>query len=539
MRTPFKGHHVPITRRSALVGSAAVGATAVLPVSAAAAATKVRTRVARPATNHSAGTFAASTNHAFQLPDGKTRNILSRFTSGVNAERLADVAAEGGIDAWFEHQLAPGNISNKKADATSAWFPVLAMTPQQRFARYKAGTQNGAEMMQDFASWTMLRRLFSKRAVDELMVDFWSNLLHTASPANNVWPWRIEYDQMIRRHALGDFDSLLKAAIQHPAMGLYLNNVLSTADAINENLGRELLECHTVGVGNYTEHDVINSARILTGFQVDQKLTWDQTYHPEDHWMGRVKVMAFRAPNAKANGIPVLLKYLTYLSHHPLTAQRLCRRLAIRFMSDNPSDALVTSLANVYLDSNTEIVPVLRALVTSDEFLSSSMQKVRTPVEDALATWTAIGAVVTQPHSPDDAGNQFINVSKAIGQVVFSWPTPDAFPDLAPAWSGAGRMLGSFRVHWYAACGAYPNQGITFLTPLDWMPQLPLQFKDVVDHVVRSVLFLPSTLSMQVAATIATDIQPTDVITTSHALVTHSFPRLLVSILDTVEHLSR
>ncbi len=70
------------------------------------------------------------------------------------------------------------------------------------------------------------------------------------------------------------------------------------------------------------------------------------------------------------------------------------------------------------------------------------MKKVRTPVEDALATWTAVGAVVAQPHSDQDAANQFINVSKAIGQVVYDWPTPDAFPDLGPAWCTAGQTAG-------------------------------------------------------------------------------------------------
>ena len=141
MRTPFKGHHVPITRRSALVASAAVGASR-------------RT----PGLRRSGGYDGAAErrSHGYQavravtsvyrvapcaaaLPDGKTRNIVSRFTSGVNAERLADVAAEGGVDAWFEHQLAPGNIPDIEADATWGWFPVLAMTPGQTVRPVQGG----------------------------------------------------------------------------------------------------------------------------------------------------------------------------------------------------------------------------------------------------------------------------------------------------------------------------------------------------------------------------------------------------------------
>ncbi len=530
-----------ITRRSALIASAAVGSTAVLPAARASAATVTssRTRV-KAFQPQSRKTYIAPNGRSSALPDTLTRHMLSRFTAGVTDSRVQDVSAAGGPIAWFDQQLNPGSIGDRDATALWSWFPVLGMSPLQKWLRYKAGTENGWEMMQEHASWVMMRRLTTKRQLEEMMVDFWSNLLHVASPDPEAWVWRVEYTQMIREHALGRFDDLLREAVQHPSMGLYLNNVESTALAINENLGREVLECHTVGVGaGYTEKDVINSARILTGFHVDQKATWASTYIPANHWMGRVKVMGFSAPNANPDGRPMLKKYLSYLSHHPATAARLCRRLAVRFVSDNPSQAFVDSLATVYLNSDTNIVPVLRALVASDEFQNSAMRKVRTPVEDALATWTAVGAVVGKPSDPHDAANQFINVTKAIGQVPYDWPTPDAFPDIAPAWTGSGRMLGSMRTHWYAASGTWPNQGITFPAPMDWMPQLPTTFDNVVDYVVAKTLFIPSTSTMLQAACIATDIQPNEVIDQTHPLITLRFPRLLVSILDTPEHFSR
>jgi uncharacterized protein (DUF1800 family) len=465
--------------------------------------------------------------------------MLSAFTCGVSATNIAAVAAAGGIDAWFEHQLAPGDIPDLQAAATWAWWPTLALSPLQRFARYKSGVESGWEMMQSLASWTMMRRLTTTHQVEELMTDFWSNHLHVASPASNVWVWRIEYQKMIRAHALGSFNDILIAAIQHPAMGLFLNNVESTAEAINENLGRELLELHTLGVGNFTEDDVINSARILTGFSVDMNATWAQTYVPAQHWTGKVKVVRFSSANTDPNGQPMLVRYLSYLAHHPATAKRICTKLAVRFMSDKPSKALVNSLAQVYLASDTQIVPVLRALVASSEFQASIMKKVRTPVEDALATWTAVGAVVTLPKGDQDAANQFINVSKAIGQVVYDWPTPDAFPDLAPAWCNAGRLLGSMRVHWYASSGTWPNGGITFRSPIDWMPQLPAMFSDVVDHVVQNSLFMRSTPAMLQAACLATELSPNEMIDSTHPLIKYKFARFLVTVLDTVEHLSR
>lgn len=528
-----------LSRRTALLATAAVGTSAVLPTAKASAA--VRTVSAPKAAGSAAReTYAVGAQHQAALPDTYTRHLLSRFTAGVTTARLADVASAGGPDQWFERQLTPAAIPDRAASDLWGWYPVLALTPLQKWAKYKNEGVNGWTQMQDLASWIMMRRLITNRQLEEMMVDFWSNLVHVASPDPEAWVWRVEYAQLIRKNALGKFDALLHEAVVHPSMGLYLNNVESTATAINENLGRELLECHTVGVdGGYTEKDVINSARILTGFHVDQKATWASSYIPANHWVGRVKVMGFSSTNAKADGRPVLDKYLTYLSHHPMTASRICRALAVRFVSDNPSDALVASLAGVYLDADTDIQAVLRALVASDEFRNSAMKKVRTPVEDAVATWTAVGAVVAQPHDIHDAGNQFINVSKAIGQVVYDWPTPDAFPDLGPAWSGSGRILGSMRTHWYAASGSWPNQGISFPAPIDWMPQLPTTFDKVVAYVVSKTLFMPMTSTMLQAACVATDIKQTDVIDESHPLITLRFPRLLVSILDTPEHLSR
>jgi hypothetical protein len=475
------------------------------------------------------------------VPDEQTRHVLTRFTSGVTAERLADVDAIGGIDNWFQQQLSPQHIPDPEAKQLWGWFPSLALTPEQKYQRYKSGVEDGWEMMQDLASWLMLRRLISKRQVQEMMVDFWSNLLHVASPATNVWPWRVEYEEMIRTYAMGRFDDLLQNAIRHPAMGLYLNNVESTAEAINENLGRELLECHTVGVdGGYTEDEIIDSARILTGFHVDMFHTWKQSYIPANHYIGRVKVMGYSSPNSQRNGQPVLTEYLSYLAHHPATAKRLCQRLAVRFVSDNPSTTLVERLARVYLNADTAIVPVLQALVATDDFKESVMQKVRTPVEDALATWTATRAVMAKPHHDQDAAKQLINVTKSIGQVIFDWPSPNGFPDVAPAWTGSGRILASIRAHWWAASGWFPNQGITYPEPMDWMPALPATFAEVVSYVVANTLFLDCTDTMLKAACAATDISPTQVIGgPKHELIRYKFPRLMVSILDAAEHLMR
>ena len=542
MRTSARAS-VSFNRRSALKATAVAGAAFLSPAFQVIGGLAGAARTREPSISNAPGVGShpiVPERHAVDLPDSQTRHLLSRFTSGVSAERTADVVAAGGVDAWFDRQLSPGDLPDGAADQLWSWFPSLALAPRQRWQLDKSGRLDDLQMAQDLASWVMLRRLMSKRQVEEAMVDFWSNLLHVPSPSPKAWVYRVEYQKTLRRHALGRFDDLLRSATRHPAMGLYLDNVDSTVGALNENLGRELLECHTVGLeGGYSESEVVDSARILTGLHVDVGNTWTASYVPANHWVGRVRVMGFASPNGHRDGRAVLESYLSYLAHRPSTARRICHRLALRFVSDRPSANLVDSLAAVYLDADTAIVPVLRALVASTEFKRSVLGKVRTPVEDALATLTALRAVVARPHGDRQAADQIVKLSQAMGQVVYDCPDPSGFPDVAAAWTGSGRMLGSMQAHWNAASGAFPHEGITLPRPMEWMPGLPTTFDNVVDFVVRRMLVLPCTQTMLHAACLATETGPREVIHRTHPLVTRKFPRLAATILDSSEHLSR
>jgi uncharacterized protein (DUF1800 family) len=475
------------------------------------------------------------------VPDARTRHVLSRFAVAPTTALQADVAAAGGIDDWFALQLTPAQIPDDAADATFDWWPSLALSQVQLWQKYVNG-ETAFQLMLDFQNWTMMRRLLTRRCLLEAMTDFWANLFHVPPESDPAWVFRTDYELMLRTNALTTFENLLSSAVAHPCMGLYLDNVESTGTAINENLGRELLECHTVGVGaDYTQPMVVDSARILTGFHVDQRKTWAASYDPSDHWTGAVRVMDFHAANTKADGRGVLADYLHYLATHQDTATRICQRLAVRFVGDSPSDDLVNDLASTYLANGTSIVPVLKALFASDEFNDPSGfgGKLRTPVEDALATWAMLGVSVDPPQTDDSAANEIVQVSRAIGQTVYDWPAPNGFPDVAPAWDGAGRILGSFHEHWMAAGGYWPNEGITFVPPADWVPTLPAQFSDVVDHVARTLLQVPATHTMQLAAQKATGLTAQSMVESDGLLMKFRFGWLLVSLLDTPAHLSR
>ena len=209
----------------------------------------------------------------------------------------------------------------------------------------------------------------NKYQLKEKMSLFWHTILCAGdNKVDNARTTAIQIDKF-RDQGMGNFQDLILMLSKDPAMLYYLDNIESHKTAVNENFGRELLELFSMGVGkdgelNYTEDDVKASARILTGYRVDVWRTWAATYKPEDHWTGPVTVGGFVDPNAAADGRELVRRYLVHLAHHPQTAQRLARKLAVKFVRDDPPQALVDRLARTYLEHDTAIVPVLRELVT-------------------------------------------------------------------------------------------------------------------------------------------------------------------------------
>jgi uncharacterized protein (DUF1800 family) len=403
--------------------------------------------------------------------------------------------------------------------------------------------------MADHGRYAMLRRAYSTHQVEEVMTEFWENHLHIYGETDMSWLWRQDYNRLIRKHALGRFDQMLQDAIPHPSMMTYLAGDLSMMDRrkpgagvpeLNENLGRELLELHTVGrTGGYSEAQVTDSARILTGFFCDRFKTWDYTYEPSRHWTGQVNVMDFASPNAALDGRPVLHAYLQYLAHHPATAQRIARKLAVRFVSDTPSDTLVNDLATVFHDSGTDIKATLNALVSHPEFAQSVGTKIRTPTEDLTQTIRAFGVSINKPSTDADAANAMYFISKSAGQFPFGWGPPDGFPDNGPIWSSASRLMGAYHIHYTLAGGFWPKSGVVYRSHESWLPQPSLRFDEFVDHLCRELHGMRSTSLLLGAACIAVEQQPSDIVDADHVLVKYRMAKLLGILLDTPQHLTR
>ncbi len=213
---------------------------------------------------------------------------------------------------------------------------------------------------------TLGRQVFGSRQLFEVVVDVFANHLHVATPSDRGWDVAPQYAiSVIRRHAFGKFSDMLQAAMRHPAMLRFLDNDASTRDSVNENLGRELLELHTVGVSSgYTEKDVRASAYVLSGRGATPEGKFE--YVADKHRTGRVKVLGWSASNGSAKGgLATGDRYLDYLAKHPATARTIARKLVVRFVDDSPPAGLVNHLAEVYLKNNTAILPVLTALFRS------------------------------------------------------------------------------------------------------------------------------------------------------------------------------
>lgn len=465
------------------------------------------------------------------------RHLVQRFSYGITPDLAAQVSRAGGATAWFERQIAsPASFKDAKANAARRWYPDLGRSPSDLWQRNVAEIRGGWEVMNDYARWLLVRRILTNRPVHEKMTEFWESMLHVPVTGDAAFTWRVRYGDIVRKHALGRFDALLRATATHPSMLIHLDAAESTKKAPNENLGRELLELFTLGAGNYSEDDVKASSRMLTGHRVDMWKSWSASYEPEEHWTGKVKVRGFTHKNSKADGRKALNEYLTYLAHHPDTARKICHRLATKFVREDPPASLVKRLTKVYLANNTDIVPVLRALVASKEFKGSKGRKLRDPAEDVVATYRAVGAKLHRPTSDRSAASVMLWQASALGLAPHAWPRPDGAPVTDQVWTSPSRMLASFSMHWALAGGWWPKEQVVYRAPNEYVPKAGIKFRDLVDALSRDMLHLEASKKLVETCSRATGCRPGVMVDRDHAVAQWDWPRLVTAMLDSPDH---
>jgi uncharacterized protein (DUF1800 family) len=297
----------------------------------------------------------------------------------------------------------------------------------------------------------------------ERLVHFWSN--HFSVSANKPGaPFEVGNHEFhaIRPHLTGKFADMLKAAVLHPAMLLYLDQFQSIGpnsvfgerrarraqgqrqtrrNGLNENLAREVLELHTLGVdGGYSQADVTEFARALTGWTIPglariSRFAEDQpggaAFVAVAHERGERRVMGRKYPDT---GARQAIAILDDLAAHPATARFVATKLARHFTADDPPPALVTRLERDFLATGGDLGSLARTLVEAPETWGTDAVKFRTPVEWFTSVLRFTGAV-------DLDENRINGALRQLGQVPWGAPSPAGFDDVADSWAGPDALL--------------------------------------------------------------------------------------------------
>ena len=414
----------------------------------------------------------------------KTAIATNRFGIGArpgDANRVGDDPA-----GWLEAQIdlptprAPGNVRPASAD-------VLVQTSELRLARQAAQSRASGEPVavdresvvefgqfinqsyQAQANQLYADAIASDAPFRERLVLFWANHFAVSAEKQPIGAIAGHYrNEALRPNVAGNFRDLLRAAIQHPAMLLYLDNQQSIGPGsllgsranrndrrtgLNENLAREILELHTLGVdGGYTQDDVIEFSKVITGWSVGGQPEGNPARlgamagrlgGPADN--GRPGEFAFRGalhePGSKTilgkrfneDGVEEGEAVLDFLAGRPETARFLATKLARHFVADSPPEALVDTLAKTYLDNDGQLAPVYRALIKSDESWREPLAKYKSPQEFLISTWRALGT--TPPP------NQVVQLATQLGQRPMTPGSPAGWPDIADHWASGDSLL--------------------------------------------------------------------------------------------------
>ncbi len=340
----------------------------------------------------------------------------------------------------------------------------------------------------DVQSSKLARAVVSDRQLQEVMTDFWENHFTVFAGKGLVRVFIPTYDRdVIRPLALGKFRDLLGAVAKSPAMLFYLDQWQSAADSmhptlasfqqgrpgaapprplgrppqqqarrgLNENYARELLELHTLGVdGGYTQTDVIEVARALTGWTMNPRTGAQFIFRPEIHDAGQKVVLGhvLAAGRGSEDGEDVL----DIVAHDPHTAHFIARKLAIRFVSDDPPAALVERAADTFRRTGGDIREVVRTIVTSPEFFSRTAyrSKVKSPFELVASALRAVGAQA-------DTSLRSVQSVAFLGEPVFGHQAPNGWPETGAEWMNSGAILNRINFGLGLASGRMPGASIT------------------------------------------------------------------------------
>ena len=385
----------------------------------------------------------------------------TRFGLGPRPGELAEIDADP--RAWIiaqieEAQTIPENLRHfpAAADILKGIHEARLRSPEAlRKETRRAYRETLFQELREHANhMIMTRRPFAER-----MVLFWSNHFSVSTSKPLIGPSIAAYHrEAIRPQIFGRFEDMLVAVVRHPSMISYLDNQLSmgpnspaarrSGRGLNENLAREILELHTLGVdGGYTQSDVTEFAKILTGWrhgalggkrarQFFGPVHGDFEYFGRAHEPGPKHLLGRRySEDGEREGMAAL----KHIAGHPSTARFLATKLARHFIADDPPPSAVAKLARAFQDSGGHLGQMSAALVAMNEVWADPLPKVKTPLELILSTLRAAGA--------DGLGERrFLLSLRELGHRTFAAPSPAGWPDRARDWIAPEALMR--RIEW-------------------------------------------------------------------------------------------
>jgi len=424
-------------------------------------------------------------------PRDSAFHALNRLAYGARPGE-ADSVARFGVMKWIERQLDADHVSDSRLAQREREFKILgydrgdlagryrdATRERQRLQRQAAATGDSTLLrdtrpMQEFRELggelqqlAIVRAALSERQLREVMVDFWTNHFNVfvgKGADRFLMPSYIE--ETIRHRALGRFDDLLIATAESPAMMFYLDNAQSVApgsvpprplrslfarrrfgmnempedrrrrpSGINENYARELLELHTLGVdGGYTQQDIIEVARIFTGWSIeppDRGAGFVFRDWAHDRGTKRVFGLTFDE-DGKDEGI----RLLKFLANQDATMHHVSAKLCARFVADQPPDGCIDAAVAAWQKTHGDIRAVLRAIFTSPDFWTpqAARSKVKTPFEFVVSALRATAI------EPDDTPRLAQLVAR-LGEPLYQQPAPTGYAETEAHWVNSGALL--------------------------------------------------------------------------------------------------
>ena len=380
--------------------------------------------------------------------------------NAVNGKALSDLLSpqqlrslrQGTVQQRLE---AFQTIPKEKQDDAIGAMPqglrqgLFAIAPPE--LRRRLEMANGPQQMvaRDLSEGKLLRAVYSNRQLDEVLVDFWFNHFNVYLDKGADRYLVTEYERdVIRPHVLGKFKELLEAAAKSPAMLFYLDNWQSVgpdapqargrkgARGLNENYGRELLELHTLGVdGGYTQADVTEAARCFTGWTIRQpQLGGEFTFNERVHDGGEKTVLGVRIP--AGGGMSDGEKVLDIVAHHPATARFISKKLAMRFVADEPPASLVDRMAETFRKTDGDLRAVMKTMLESREFFSQGAYrgKLKSPLEVVASAVRAVSGDV-------DYAFPLANQVAQLGQPLYRKQEPTGYANSSKEWLNSGGLL--------------------------------------------------------------------------------------------------